>query len=157
MPNMAATETDEGEHRHRARNGTIIEVELHAELIEFDGRPARLVFSDDLTDRNRMRGALLDAADRAERQLGRELHDGLGQDLVALSLIARAETDRMKRGGAPELDSLALIESLALRAVKNCRGITRGLSALTETGGICTARCAGCPTGFGTKGPRPLS
>jgi len=91
--NMAATETDEGEHRHRARNGTIIEVELHAELIEFDGRPARLVFSDDLTDRNRMRGALLDAADRAERQLGRELHDGLGQDLVALSLIARAETE----------------------------------------------------------------
>ena len=82
-----------------------------------------------------MRGALLDAADHAERQLGRELHDGLGQDLVALSLIARAETDRMKRGGAPELDSLALIESLALRAVKNCRGITRGLSALTETGG----------------------
>ncbi len=135
VPNMAATETDKGEHRHRTRGGTIIEVELHAELIEFDGRPARLVFSDDLTDRNRMRGALLDAADHAERQLGRELHDGLGQDLVALSLIARAESDRIKRGGAPELDSLALMESLALRAVKNCRGITRGLSALTETGG----------------------
>jgi PAS domain S-box-containing protein len=153
MPNMAATQTDKGEHRHRARDGTIIEVELHAERIEFDGRPAQLMFSDDLTDRNRMRGALLDAADHAERQLGRELHDGLGQDLVALSLIARAETDRMKRGGAPELDSLALIESLALRAVKNCRGITRGLSALTETGGDLYGALRRLPDRFLHEGP----
>ena len=134
-PDRGATELDRGERRHRTRGGTIIEVELHTELIEFDGRSARLVFSDDVTDRNRLRGALLDAADRAGRQLGRELHDGLGQDLVALSLIARAETDRIGKGAAPELKTLALIESVALRAVENCRSITRGLSALAETGG----------------------
>ena len=148
-----ATATDNGEHRHRTRGGNIIEVELHAEIIEFDGRPARLVFSDDLTDRNRLRGALLDATDHAERQLGRELHDGLGQDLVALSLIARAETDRIKRGRAPDLDSLALIENMALRAVKNCRGITRGLSALTETGGDLHGALRCLPDRFRHEGP----
>lgn len=157
VPNMTATATDKGEHRHRTRSGAVVEVELHAELIEFDGRPARLVFSDDLTDRNRMRGALLDAADHAERQLGRELHDGLGQELVALSLIARAETDRIKRGGTPELDSLALIESLALRAVKNCRGITRGLSALTETGGDLYGALRRLPDRFGREGPPAIA
>ncbi len=148
-----AADQDEGEHRHRTRSGAIIEVELHSELIEFDGRPARLVFSDDLTDRNRLRGALLDAADHAERQLGRELHDGLGQDLVALSLIARAETDRVGKGGAPELKTLALIESVALRAVENCRGIACGLSALTETGGDLYAALRRLPDRFKHEKP----
>lgn len=148
-----APDPDEGEHRHRTRGGAIIEVELHSELIEFDGRPARLVFSDDLTDRNRLRGALLDAADHAERQLGRELHDGLGQDLVALSLIARAETDRVSKGGAPELKTLELIESVALRAVENCRGIACGLSALTETGGDLYAALRRLPDRFRHEAP----
>lgn len=152
-PIGVATDPDEGEHRHRTRGGAIIEVELHSELIEFDGRPARLVFSDDVTDRNRLRGALLDAADHAERQLGRELHDGLGQDLVALSLIARAETDRVSKGGAPELKTLELIESVALRAVENCRGIAGGLSALTETGGDLYAALRRLPNRFKQEEP----
>ncbi|MGC1521018.1 MAG: ATP-binding protein [Steroidobacteraceae bacterium] len=152
-----ATDPDEGEHRHRTRSGAIIEVELHSELIEFDDRPARLVFSNDLTDRNRLRGALLDAADHAERQLGRELHDGLGQDLVALSLIARAETDRVSKGGAPELKALALIESVALRAVENCRGIAGGLSALTETGGDLYAALRRLPVRFRHDGPPAIT
>ncbi len=147
-PIGVATDPDEGEHRHRTRGGSIIQVELHAELIEFDGRPAQLVFSDDVTDRNRLRSALLDAADHAERKLGRELHDGLGQDLVALSLIARAETERVGKGGAAELKTLALIESVALRALESCRSIARGLSALTETGGDLYAALRRLPDRF---------
>jgi PAS domain S-box-containing protein len=156
-PNRVATALDKGERRHRTRSGTIIEVELHAELIEFDGRPARLVFSDDVTARNRLAGALLDAADQAGRQLGRELHDGLGQDLVALSLIARAEADRISKGGAPELKALALIESVALRAVENCRGIARGLSALAETGGDLCGALRRLPDRFPHEGPPAIT
>jgi len=152
-PHRPARKLDEGEHRHRMRSGTIIEVELHAVPIELDGRLARLVFSDDVTDRNRLRGALLEAADRAERQLGRELHDGLGQDLVALSLIARAENDRIQKGGAPEPKTLSLIESVALRAVANCQGIARGLSALAETGGDLYSAFRRLPDRFRHRGP----
>ncbi len=152
-PQRVSIELDEGEHKHRTRSGAVIEVELHAEPIELDGRWARLVFSDDVTDRNRLRGALLEAADRAERQLGRELHDGLGQDLVALALIARAETDRIKKGGTPELKTLSLIESVALRAIANCRGIARGLSALAETGGDLYGAFRRLPDRFRHHGP----
>jgi PAS domain S-box-containing protein len=152
-PHRLARKLDEGEHRHRTRSGTVIEVELHAVPIELDGRSARLVFSDDVTDRNRLRGALLEAADRAERQLGRELHDGLGQDLVALSLIARAENDRIKKGGTPEPKTLSLIESVALCAVANCRGIALGLSALAETGGDLYGAFRRLPDRFRHRGP----
>lgn len=156
-PDAATAELDKGEHRHRTRGGAIIEVELHAEPIEFDGRPARLVFSDDVTDRNRLRGALLDAADRAERKLGRELHDGLGQDLLALSLLARAETARVSKGGALELRNLALMESVALGAVASCRAIARGLSALAENGGDLSAALQRLPDRFQHSGPPAIS
>ena len=153
----SADELDIGERRHRTRDGATIEVELHAQPIEFDGRAARLVFSDDLTDRNRLRGALLDASDRAGRRLGRELHDGLGQDLVALSLIARAETVRLTKGGVIDPQTLVFIESVALRAAENCRGIARGLSALAGTGGDLIAAIRQLSDRFGHDGPPAIT
>ncbi len=152
-----AAELDTGERRHRTRDGTTIEVDLHAKPIEFDGRSARLVFSDDLTDRNRLRGALLDASDRAGRRLGRELHDGLGQDLVALSLIARAETVRLNKGGSIDPQTLAFIENVALRAAENCRGIARGLSAFAGTGGDLSAAIRQFSDRFGHDGPPAIT
>jgi PAS domain S-box-containing protein len=151
-PGVRETDLDVGERRHRTSDGTILEVALHSKPIEFDGRGARLVFSEDVTDRNRLRGALLDASDRAGRKLGQELHDGLGQDLVALSLLARAETVRLAKGGTADPQSLQFIESVALRAAENCRGIARGLSALTETGGDLAAAIRRLPERFG-QGP----
>jgi PAS domain S-box-containing protein len=152
-PQHFATTWDRGERLHTTRDGTIIQVDLHAEAIEFDGRAACLVFSDDLTDRNRLRGALLDAADRAERKLGRELHDGLGQDLVGLSLIARAEAERVKKGELPTPQTFAFIESVALQAAENCRAIARGLSALAESGGDLLVALRRLPNRFRHDGP----
>jgi PAS domain S-box-containing protein len=126
---------DGREHLCRTRDGTLINVELRAEPIEFDGRQLALVFSYDVTDRNRLRSAYLDASDLAARRLGHELHDGLGQELVALSLLTSGERTRVERGAAPKVETLDLIDDIARRAVVACRTIAHGLSALAETGG----------------------
>ncbi len=126
---------DGREHLCRTRDGTLINVELRAEPIEFDGRQLALVFSYDVTDRNRLRSAYLDASDLAARRLGHELHDGLGQELVALSLMISGERTRVERGAAPSVETLDLIDDIAKRAVVACRTIAHGLSALAETGG----------------------
>jgi signal transduction histidine kinase len=144
---------ESGEHVHRTRDGTVIAVELHAAPIEYEGRPARLVFSDDVTDRNRLRGALLDAGDRAGRELGQELHDGLGQELVALSLLARSERTRIQSGRAADVEKLDLIESITIRALDTCRNVARGLSALAETGGDLQGALERLPTRFRHDGP----
>ncbi len=70
-----------------------------------------------------------------------------------LSLIARAENDRIQKGGMPEPKTLSLIESVALRAVTNCRGIARGLSALAETGGDLYGAFRRLPDRFRHSGP----
>ena len=149
----AAGLLESGEHLHRTRDGTVIAVELHAAPIEYEGHAARLVFADDVTDRNRLRGALLDAGDRAGRELGQELHDGLGQELVALSLLARSERTRIQNGRAADVEKLDLIESITIRALDTCRNVARGLSALAETGGDLQGALERLPTRFRHDGP----
>jgi PAS domain S-box-containing protein len=133
--NEGRTLSDPNERVHRTRDGTLMTVELHSHPIEFDDRDAELMFSYDVTDRNRLRSALINATDRAARKLGQELHDGLGQELVGLSLITRSESARVERGDAPDAGVLGMIDHIAQRAVLACRNISHGLSALTETGG----------------------
>jgi PAS domain S-box-containing protein len=147
---------DGGEYLHTTREGEQISVELRAQPLEFGDRNAELVFSHDVTDRNRMRTALLDSTDRAERQLSRELHDGLGPDLAALSLFARALRTQVDRGELPSPGSLEMIEKVAQRAVATCRGIAHGLSALGETGGNFYQALRSLPERFQHDGPPTL-
>jgi PAS domain S-box-containing protein len=140
------------EFLHRTRDGGLLTVELRCRPIEFDGRPATLVFSYDVTDRNRLRSAFIGATDRAARLLGQELHDGLGQELVGLSLITRSQLTRASRGETTDLESLETIDRIAQRAVVACRNIAHGLSALAETGGSLTDALTRLPEGFSAEG-----
>lgn len=148
---------DGSEYRHVTRSGELITVELWSEPIGFSDRDAELVFSHDVTDRNRLRTALLDSTDRAERELSRELHDGLGPDLAALSLFARALRTQVDGGQLPSPDTLETIERVAQRAVATCRGIAHGLSALGETGGSLQQALLGFPERFQHEGPPALT
>ncbi|MGA2779227.1 MAG: PAS domain S-box protein [Steroidobacteraceae bacterium] len=148
---------DGREHLCRTRDGTLINVELRAEPIEFEGRELALVFSYDVTDRNRLRSAYLDASDLAARRLGHELHDGLGQELVALSLMISSERTRVARGETPSIETLDLIDGIAKRAVITCRTIAQGLSALAETGGHLPGALQRLVERFGAEGGPAIS
>lgn len=150
--NAGRTLADPNERVHRTRDGTLITVELRSHPIEFDDRDAELVFSYDVTDRNRLRSALINATDRAARKLGQELHDGLGQELVGLSLITRSQSAKVGRGEAPDTGVLGMVDNIAQRAVLACRNIAHGLSALTETGGNLAGALEKLPERFATEG-----
>jgi PAS domain S-box-containing protein len=148
---------DGSEYLHATHTGEQISVELWTHPVEFEDREAELVFSQDVTDRNRLRSALLDSTDRVERELSRELHDGLGPDLAALSLFARALRTQVDGGQLPSYDTLETIERVAQRAVATCRGIAHGLSALGETGGSLEQALLGFPQRFQHEGPPALT
>jgi signal transduction histidine kinase len=103
-------------------------------------------------ERKRLELALREAATEERRRLAWELHDGLGQDLTGVSMLADGLAKQIQRSGSPapaELDKLA---SLARQAIVTCRDIARGLSPLrgpqsdlTEALRDLTARLAGPP------------
>jgi PAS domain S-box-containing protein len=65
---------------------------------------------EDITERRRLERALLDSGARERRKLEGELHDGLGQELFGLALLARGVAESARRGSKAnpqELDRLS--------------------------------------------------
>ena len=125
---------------HRRKDGTIFDVEVLANVFELNGAPYLHCSSRDLTEIRSLQQALLDTAAREQRKLGSDLHDGLGQELTGISLLAGALAASERKAGRPAQAPLAQIEELARRAVGACRAIAHGLSPLVYArGGLAQA------------------
>jgi PAS domain S-box-containing protein len=89
----------------------------------------------DVSERKQLEAALLDAIGHEQRRLGRELHDGLGQELTGLMLLisslARAARHE-QRSDASDLERTAVI---ARHAIQTCGSIARGLSPVDQAHG----------------------
>lgn len=89
----------------------------------------------DITERRRLELALQQASEYEQRRLGQELHDGLGQELAALAMLAyslASKPDVADEAVRQELEHLARI---ARQAVRSGRAIAHGLAPLDESGG----------------------
>lgn len=84
----------------------------------------------DITDRKSLQQALLDATTREQLKLGRDLHDGLAQELAGLSLMATALATSAKRASSSMTHDLESIAQVAQRAIAGCRAMAHGLSPL---------------------------
>jgi PAS domain S-box-containing protein len=83
-------------------------------------------------ERRELEQAYLVETDRQQSRLGREIHDGLGQELTGLSLLVSAVAAQGRRGKMASADELADIIAVARKSIATARGIARGLSPLTE-------------------------
>ena len=55
-----------------------------------DGKKYLWSIVDDISEQRRLERALLNSASAEQQKLGRDLHDGLGQELAGISLLASA-------------------------------------------------------------------
>ena len=70
-----------GERRHRRRDGSLVDVEVSANVVSYSGREAMCIVVRDITERKRAKEALREV-EKAERlRMARDLHDGVLQDL----------------------------------------------------------------------------
>ena len=100
-----------------------------------DGQNYLWTIVDDITDRHRLEIALLNSTSAEQQKLGRDLHDGLGQELAGISLLAAAIASSIKKSGRPEAAELKNLANLAAQAVVNCRALAHGLSPVTFADG----------------------
>jgi PAS domain S-box-containing protein len=101
--------------RHRLKDGRLIDMEIIAQTIDFEGRPARVVLAHDVTERRRAAQDVLDSrealralvrrlhgAQEEERaRVARHVHDELGQLLTGLKLDLRWLERRLSEPGLP--------------------------------------------------------
>jgi PAS domain S-box-containing protein len=123
------------ETRHQTRDGRVLAVEVWTRAIDLGGRRAELVFASDVTERRALGIALIDAIANEQRRIGRELHDGLGQELTGLALSARALATRAEREHQPIAAALDQLAALATSCIQAARRIAQGVSPLSDADG----------------------
>ena len=123
------------ETHHRRCDQRVIDVEVSTRAIDFDGRPAVLVFANDVTERRALGSALVEAIAGEQRRIGQEVHDGLGQELTGLALSAQALVTRATRDGLPIVAELAQIAALATSCIRDARRIVQGLAPISDADG----------------------
>jgi len=137
-----------GETEHLRRDGTSFPVESSTVAIRFDGRPCLLAFTRDITQRKQAEDSLMRyqarlralaaelvvSAEQERSRLGVELHDGIGQELVAAKMAAQLLAARPLDADASE-EASRLVELLS-ESISEVRLLTSGLAptALFELG-----------------------
>jgi PAS domain S-box-containing protein len=102
--------------------------------------PSVSITMRNITERKRLEEEILNISSRERQSIGRDLHDGLGQELTGVALMLRALSTKM-RGSAPE--SAAQVEEIAgvvRQSIETARGLARGLLPVnTDGGGLVSA------------------
>jgi PAS domain S-box-containing protein len=91
--------------------------------------------AEDITERKRLERALGEATHQEQQRLGKEIHDGLGRELMDVALLARGLAASARKGRQASVDELDRLSLLASRTISTCHGIAQGLSPLSETHG----------------------
>ena len=119
-----------GEIRNRAKDGSFYWVATTiVPFLDTRGKPGQHVaIRTDITERKELEQELLATIDREQRRLGRDLHDGLGQQLTALELGCHSLTAGLK-SRAPDLaKSVEELGRHLRKAISQTRVLSHGLS-----------------------------
>jgi PAS domain S-box-containing protein len=96
-----------GERRYRRKDGTLVDVEVSASAIFYDGGEAMSIVAHDITERKKAEEALDEAREAERNRIARDLHDDILQDIVyALQEIQVAQITS-ENGGSEALEEAA--------------------------------------------------
>lgn len=132
------------ESAHLCKDRTVLPVEIHARLIEYQGRKLVLSIVRDITERKHteeeqksLEKAIAENISVERRKVGTEIHDGLGQILAGIAFMCKATEQQLFNKHMPEYKDLKKIKELLNEAIKRVKDISKGLIPLEiETLGL---------------------
>jgi nitrate/nitrite-specific signal transduction histidine kinase len=95
-----------------------------------------LVFTD-ITEKKKLEKEILEISERERREIGQELHDGLGQLLTGIALKSKSLSQNLARESLSEANDAHRITELANEAINQTRQLIKGLVPTSlEWGGL---------------------
>ena len=90
-----------------------------------------------VTERKHLEQEILKVSSRERQTIGRDLHDGLGQELTGVALMLRGLATRVQRQAPDAVAYVNEIVSLVNQSIETARSLARGLlPAPTDSGGL---------------------
>jgi two-component system sensor kinase FixL len=81
----------------------------------------------DITMQRELQAEILEIAERERRRMGRDLHDGLGQQLTGMELLCRTLARSLEKRGLPEASTAQLLVTHLANTIEQTRSLARGL------------------------------
>ncbi len=134
---LAADGSPEFEYECLRRDGSTFMAAVVLTPIEIGGEQHVLAVIEDITQRRELEREIIEIANREQRRIGSDLHDGLGQELTGIALMLRGLTGRLGRESEAATTDAEEIVGLVNKAIENTRQLARGLSPVSiERGGL---------------------
>jgi PAS domain S-box-containing protein len=113
---------------HAGRGGRVFPVEMRVGRLEAGGPPRFVALARDISDRRDLDRAALEAVEREQRRFGRDLHDGLGQELAGIAFLAKALESTLRTQERPEAPQAGEIARRVAGAIAQARAMAHGLA-----------------------------
>ena len=128
------------EVRGLRKNGDIFPMDLAVSEIQNNGRRTYTGIIRDISDRRELEVELLQTSEEERRRIGQDLHDGLGQMLTGIGLIAKNLANGLAAKEIDEAKDMFELVELIKDADQQARSIARTLVPIElERGGLKSA------------------
>jgi PAS domain S-box-containing protein len=128
-------------------NGESFPLEITLSPLSTSGQPLFAVFVRDLTEQRqaeaslrnsertlRLKAEIIQISSRERREIGHELHDGLGQQLTGIAFRAKTLEEGLHTDGSPHTAHAAELVQLINHVINQTRSIARGLDPVRIEG-----------------------
>lgn len=124
----------------RRKDGSTFPMDLAVSEVKLEGRTVFTGLIRDISERRQLEQEVLRIAEAERRRIGQDLHDGLGQQLTGIGLIARGLARQLEAEGSTAAEEANEVVQFIKEADEFARGLARGLVPVElEQGGLAAA------------------
>lgn len=109
------------------KDGSLFPLELSVSEVQWKDKRIFTGVVNDISERRRLEKEILRISEEERRNLGQDLHDGLGQMLTGISLISKNLALKLRAEGITSADEVLEISNLVKEADEYAKALAHGL------------------------------
>jgi two-component system sensor histidine kinase NreB len=139
---IASGEVWKNEIKNRAKDGSYYWV--YTTIVPFRNKSGKISqyvsIRIDITERKRLEQEILEIAEKEQRRIGQDLHDGLGQQLTGIELMSQVLEQNLQKRSSSDASQASKISKHVREAIAQTRNLARGLFPVElDSGGLMSA------------------